>query len=279
MSRLDSNTELMRQLLQKANSLPEATEVELQDKTVTENGAYTADEGYTGLGTVTVAVPENEPSLQDKAVTPTKSTQEVTADEGFDGIGKVTVGAIPAEYIVPNGTKNITENGTHDVTANASVAVNVPIPDGYIVPSGTKNITENGTHNVNAFDSVAVNVPVPDGYIVPSGALEITENGEYDVTDKARVTVAVEGSGTNTVSVTIKCGGCYGFDANRNQIYTPNSSPGTYQFLYGMVFIDTMLCKVSGNYEYVTAGRGYLVHFLEDGGEVSYDIGTGGGSA
>lgn len=32
-------------------------EINNQDKTITENGSYTADEGYTGLGTVTVNVP------------------------------------------------------------------------------------------------------------------------------------------------------------------------------------------------------------------------------
>ena len=34
------------------------TEINNQDKTITTNGTYTADEGYTGLGTVTVNVPE-----------------------------------------------------------------------------------------------------------------------------------------------------------------------------------------------------------------------------
>lgn len=37
-------------------TLEEGTTINNQDKTVTENGAYTADEGYTGLGTVTVNV-------------------------------------------------------------------------------------------------------------------------------------------------------------------------------------------------------------------------------
>ena len=66
-----------------------------------------------------------EPVLQEKSVTPTKAVQEVTADDGFDGLEKVTVGEIPDEYIVPSGTKDITENGTHDVTEFAAVEVNV----------------------------------------------------------------------------------------------------------------------------------------------------------
>lgn len=66
-----------------------------------------------------------ESVLQEKSVTPTKSVQEVTADDGYDGLEKVTVGEIPDEYIVPSGTKDITENGTHDVAEFASVEVNV----------------------------------------------------------------------------------------------------------------------------------------------------------
>ena len=38
-------------------TLEEGTQINNQDKEITENGTYTADEGYTGLGTVTVNVP------------------------------------------------------------------------------------------------------------------------------------------------------------------------------------------------------------------------------
>lgn len=135
------------------------------------------------------------PILQDKSATPTKSKQTFNADEGFDGIGTFTVQAIPSEYIVPSGTKDITSNGTHDVADKASVKVNVPIPEGYIKPSGTKNITTNGTHDVKQYESAEVNVPIPEGYIVPSGSLEITESGEYDVTTYAKAVVNVSGGG------------------------------------------------------------------------------------
>lgn len=67
-----------------------------------------------------------EVTLQSKTVTPSKSTQEVKADAGYTGLDKVTVSPIPGEYIIPSGTKTITENGTHDATAYASVSVNVP---------------------------------------------------------------------------------------------------------------------------------------------------------
>ncbi len=66
-----------------------------------------------------------EPTLQEKSVIPTKSEQEIVADSGYDGLSRVNVGAIPNEYIVPSGTKNIVENGTYDVTQYASVNVNV----------------------------------------------------------------------------------------------------------------------------------------------------------
>lgn len=89
----------------------------------------------------------------------------------------------------------VTENGVYSppdgVDGFSPVSVNVPVPDGYIAPNGTKEVTENGTHDIREFESVEVNVPVPDGYITPSGILEITENGEYDVTAYAGVNIAV----------------------------------------------------------------------------------------
>lgn len=92
-----------------------------------------------------------------KTITPTKSAQTAVAS-GVYTTGAITVDAIPSSYIIPSGTKSITTNGTHDVTSNASVSVNVPIPSGYIKPSGTKSITTNGTHDVTSYASATVNV-------------------------------------------------------------------------------------------------------------------------
>lgn len=81
--------------------------------------------------------------------------------------------------ITPTGTKIITANGKHDVTAYETADVQVPIPE---APSGktTISVTENGvtTHDVASFAQaeVNVNVPVPEE---PAGekVVNITQNG------------------------------------------------------------------------------------------------------
>ena len=137
-----------------------------------------------------------EPSLQSKTVTPTKSVQNVTPDIGYDGLEKVTVNAIPNEYIVPSGTKNVTSNGTHDVNIYKNVEVNVPIPDGYIKPSGTKSVTSNGTHDVKSYESVSVNVPAPTIKLQEKTATVngvVTPDSGYDGLSKVTVNVASSG--------------------------------------------------------------------------------------
>lgn len=93
----------------------------LQDKTITVNGAITADEGYDGLGTVTVAVPDTIPDLQDKTATITANgTTTITSDAGYDGLNSVSVTVnVPApthevyagEYEEIGGLINFTIDG------------------------------------------------------------------------------------------------------------------------------------------------------------------------
>lgn len=127
------------------------TEPELYEETFVENGSYTPEGNYDGFSKVNVEVPvpdkyggsfeiEGEESdggiivLQEKAIDPTTELQEVTPDSDYDGLGKVIVNAIPEEYIVPTGDLLINKNGSHDVTAYASVTVNVS--DDYLGSSG-----------------------------------------------------------------------------------------------------------------------------------------------
>ena len=81
-------------------------------------------------------------NLQEKEATPTKEKQEIKADQQYDGLSKVVVNAIPDEYIIPEGTRNINQNGDYDIRQKATVVVNVPEK-----VLGSKTITENGVYN------------------------------------------------------------------------------------------------------------------------------------
>lgn len=59
----------------------------LQNKTATQNGSYSADPGYDGLGTVLVNV-QGQINNQDKTIT---QNGQYTADSGYTGIGTATV--------------------------------------------------------------------------------------------------------------------------------------------------------------------------------------------
>ena len=69
----------------------------LQNKTITQNGSYTADQNYDGLGTVIVNVPGSTINNQDKTITQNGS---YTADQGYTGLGTVTVN-------VPSGSGDV----------------------------------------------------------------------------------------------------------------------------------------------------------------------------
>lgn len=66
------------------------------------------------------------PQLQEKTVTPSETQQTATPDANYAGLSKVTVEAIPADYVIPSGTIQITENGVVDVSGKANANVNVP---------------------------------------------------------------------------------------------------------------------------------------------------------
>lgn len=66
-----------------------------------------------------------------------------------------TLSASSGGGIEPTGTKQISENGTYDVTEYAQASVNVP----GIIPTGTKEIRANGTHDVTNYARAVVNVP------------------------------------------------------------------------------------------------------------------------
>ena len=136
-SPLQNNITNLQNLLQQANSLPEAGGVELPElsnpavaselfvnKELIDGegnvvtGTFSIDEELTTqddlisqIQIVVDSLPEAcgaEPILQEKTVTPTTSTQTIIPDSGYDGLSEVTVNAIPSSYVKPTSTKGAT---------------------------------------------------------------------------------------------------------------------------------------------------------------------------
>lgn len=165
--------------------------VNLQNKVIYNNGQYEADDGYDGLGKVTVDV-HNE-------MTDLKATENgvYLPPEGYDGFDSVHVDVPDPEldainitqngrYTPPTGvygyddiyvnvnlnleSKTITANGHYEPSQGrngfSDVTVNVPerVP---VIES--KSITENGTYTapsgVDGYSPITVNVPVPAGSV------------------------------------------------------------------------------------------------------------------
>lgn len=83
------------------------------------------------------------------------------------------------EYTAPDG-----------VDGYSPVVVSVPVPEGYIQPEGTLEVTENGTHDVTAFASVSVNVHASGGaddlnYEVYEGSYIVTPSVSKQILDTA----------------------------------------------------------------------------------------------
>lgn len=65
------------------------------------------------------------------------------------------------------------------VDGYSPVVVSVPVPDGYIQPEGTLEVNENGTHDVTAYASVDVNVQAGGDTAVEDAILSNTIGGTY----------------------------------------------------------------------------------------------------
>lgn len=190
-------------------------------------------------------------TTEEKTFTPTSSIQTYTPTSGTY-VSKVIVNAVPTE------TKTVTPSASsQNVTPTSgkflsSVTVN-PIPSNYIIPSGTKTITENGSGiDVSTYQYVNVKVDSSDpgdpggsgdGYYL----LRFTPNVDApSMSTECTITLytPIEGvtpSGTSIHSLTLSYSGT-------TQMRTVASG-------YGVCF---SVVSDSGDGFYITASRGQL---------------------
>lgn len=167
----------------------------LQDKTITQNGEYTYDAGYTGLRNVTVDL-----DIDEKPTTITTSGTYRAIDDNMAGYTEVVV-----DYALNNEDITVTQNGTYTKSASSydglgTVTVALPLNSKTIqhngvylassdslegftdvtvaVPLASKTITRNGTYvatndNVDGYNSVTVD------YDFHRQNKTITQNGTY----------------------------------------------------------------------------------------------------
>lgn len=123
------------------NDVPATPEGELK---VTQNGTY----DVTNYANVEVAVPAEEPTLQEKSVTPGTSEQTVTPDSGYDGLSQVTVGAVQVQEknvtpstseqtVTPDAGKYLSKVTVGAVAGEPVLSALGVSPTAVTVPAGT----------------------------------------------------------------------------------------------------------------------------------------------
>lgn len=147
-----------------------------------------------------VGVKEIYPSLEDLNVIPTKEQQSFKSQNHY-GYNIVNIESIPDEYIIPDGTLEVAENGDIDVTTFKTARVGVYTPptlqDKEVTP--TKEIqTVVADENYDGLNNVTVKA-IPDNYIEPTGTLKIIQNGTYNVENYAEAEVTTSGTGVNRI--------------------------------------------------------------------------------
>ena len=124
-----------------------------QDKTITVNGSYTADAGYTGLGTVTVNVDTvNNTPL---SITPSTSSQSFTASSPYTGDGTVTVNAVTSSIDSNIQAENI-KNGVSILGVSGTYAAGGTIDSLSITPT-TSQQTITASGGVDGYSPMTVN--------------------------------------------------------------------------------------------------------------------------
>jgi hypothetical protein len=182
------------------DSIQTGVPINNQDLTVTENGTYIADEGYTGLGEVIVDVPPTPPNNQDISVT---KNGTYIADSGYSGLGIVAVNVSTGDEPVTVSPKDVNfydYDGTllYSYTVEEAQALTslpiLPIQEGLICQGWNYDLETIKAHNR------ALNI----------GATYITDDGKtrlyIKIAAEGRMTVPLYFSQTVANSVVIDWG-------------------------------------------------------------------------
>lgn len=138
---------------------------------------------------------DNPIITEDVTVTPKESQQTIKRSAG-KFINQVTVEAIPDEYVVPEGTINITENGPYDVKNYESATINVLSEDPALQE---KTVIQNGEvtpdEGYDGLSKVIVDVPVEEPTLQEKTTTvngDIVPDDGYDGLSKVVVNVPIE---------------------------------------------------------------------------------------
>lgn len=178
----------------KVNAVPTET------ATLVSNGTATPSVGKY-FSSVTVNVPSDIHN-QNKTITPTTTTQSVIADNGYSGLGTVTVNAIPSQYIIPEKTFEIYENGDFDITTYSEVSVDVqPTLQSKTVTPTESTQTISADTNYDGLNTVTIGAISPT-YV----GSEIAKRTSADITTQWEQTTIPAGYYANTVTTTMESG-------------------------------------------------------------------------
>lgn len=172
---LGTSTDTMDTIAEKVSGIENQGAVSAKVK---EGETYTIPKGYhNGSGTVSGEAGGGNYALQSKAVTPTKSQQNVTPDSGYYGLSDVTVGAIPENY---HDVSSVTASA-EDVLANKILVG----PDGKPIAGTMPN---NGAVN-KTLTAADPSYTIPKGHHDGEGSVKIVPEEKAVTPTKSAQTV------------------------------------------------------------------------------------------